>query len=208
MNFLAHAWLARRGSDAFLYGNLIADGVKGASLDDWPVEVALGIRHHRRVDAHVDHHPCIVAARSRAPAGTRRYAGIALDLVWDHFLARRLSADDELFPRCYRLLAEQPAPARLAAMVPVMVQQDWLRRYADWHFTCRALEGLGQRLEQRLNQGQLQGATRRRPEQSRLAALIPWLNDDYQALGDDFASFWPELGDALEAAGSGSTPSG
>jgi acyl carrier protein phosphodiesterase len=40
MNFLAHAWLARKGSDDFLYGNLIADGVKGSDLSarhplDW-----------------------------------------------------------------------------------------------------------------------------------------------------------------------------
>lgn len=202
MNFLAHAWLARRGSDAFLYGNLIADGVKGTCLDDWPVEVALGIRHHRRVDAYVDHHPRIVGARRRAPDGTRRYAGIALDLVWDHFLARQLSADDQLIPRCYRLLAERPAPNRLATMVPVMVRQDWLRRYADWHFTCRALEGLGERLDQRLSQGMKHDLAQRRPGPSRLAELIPWLNDDYQGLGDDFEAFWPELGDVLEAADS------
>lgn len=35
MNFLAHGWLARGGSDDFLYGNLIADGVKGVDLDAW-----------------------------------------------------------------------------------------------------------------------------------------------------------------------------
>lgn len=189
MNFLAHGWLARHGSDAFLYGNLIADGVKGVNLNDWPVEVALGIRHHRRVDAYVDQHPRIVAARSRAPDGMRRYAGIALDLVWDHFLARQLHSGDPLVPRCYRLLAERPAPNRLEEMVPVMIRQDWLRRYADWHFTCRALEGLGQRL------------VRRCSGTNHLAALVPWLNDDYQELSDNFEALWPEIGDVLEVAG-------
>lgn len=196
MNFLAHAWLARYGSDAFLYGNLIADGVKGSRLDDWPLDVALGIRHHRRVDAYVDHHPRIVAARSRAPEGTRRYAGIALDLVWDHFLARRLDHDDELIPRCYRLLIQQPAPDRLAAMMPVMVRQDWLRRYADWQFTCRALEGLGERLNERLDRG----TPGKAQAPNRLAAMIPWLTDDYRGLDNDFNAFWPELGDALEVS--------
>ncbi len=57
MNFLAHAWLARPGNDGFLYGNLIADGVKGRDLSGWPTSVADGIRHHRRVDAWVDQHP-------------------------------------------------------------------------------------------------------------------------------------------------------
>ena len=65
MNFLAHAWLARGGSDDFLWGNLIADGVKGSDLSSWPAEVASGIRHHRRVDAFVDAHPVVVAIRRR-----------------------------------------------------------------------------------------------------------------------------------------------
>lgn len=199
MNFLAHAWLARYGSDAFLYGNLIADGVKGGQLDGWPCEVARGIRHHRRVDAYVDHHPRIVAARSRAPDGSRRYAGIALDLVWDHFLARRLDHDDALIPRCYRLLIQQPAPDRLAAMMPVMVRQDWLRRYADWQFTCRALEGLGERLSERLDRRSNRGSTVKDPSSNQLAALIPWLTDDYRSLDNDFEAFWPELSDALGA---------
>ncbi len=82
MNFLAHGWLARGGSDDFLYGNLIADGVKGVELDAWGEEVAGGIRHHRRVDAYVDAHPVVREARARAPSPQRRYAGIALDLLW------------------------------------------------------------------------------------------------------------------------------
>lgn len=210
MNFLAHAWLARHGNDDFLFGNLIADGVKGQCLDDWPLDVALGIRHHRRVDAYVDQHPRIVAARSRAPSDARRFAGIALDLVWDHFLARQLSPDDELIPRCYGLFIQRAAPERLASMMPVMVQQDWLRRYADWEFTCRALEGLGERLDQRLNQrlghsqslkrGRASALTHCQAEPSRLARLIPWLDADYQELGDDFNAFWPELGDVLAIA--------
>lgn len=213
MNFLAHAWLARHGSDDFLYGNLIADGVKGQYLDDWPQDVAWGIRHHRRVDAYVDQHPRIADARCRAPDGTRRFAGIALDLVWDHFLARQLSPEDELIPRCYRLFAQRTAPDRLASMMPIMVQQDWLSRYADWQFTCRALEGLGKRLDQRLNQrlgrdqllkqDRTSGLAQYQTGQSRLGRLIPWLDADYQELGKDFNAFWPELGDVLEVANPG-----
>ena len=99
MNFLAHAWLVSAGSDDFLYGNLIADGVKGRDLSDWPAAIAQGVRHHRRVDAWVDSHPSVANARRRAPVAQRRYAGIALDMLWDHFLARDTAGQSECYCR-------------------------------------------------------------------------------------------------------------
>ncbi|MCE8019093.1 DUF479 domain-containing protein [Halomonas sp. MCCC 1A11036] len=185
MNFLAHAWLARGGSDDFLYGNLIADGVKGNDLTAWPAEVASGIRHHRRVDAFVDTHPVALAARRRAPQEYRRYAGIALDLIWDHFVARELALDrlpSRLVQRSYRVLSHRPAPARLERMIPALVAQDWLHRYADFGFTCDAVRGIGQRLS----------------GPNRLAALVPWLEEDYLALEHDFRQLWAAVVVALE----------
>lgn len=187
MNFLAHAWLARGGSDDFLYGNLIADGVKGSDLSAWPAEVASGIRHHRRVDAFVDTHPAVLAARRRAPPEYRRYAGIALDLVWDHFVARELALDRQeshLVRRSYRVLGRRPAPARLEHMVPVLIRQDWLHGYADFAFTCDAVRGIGRRL----------------PGPNRLAALVPWLQEDYAGLEHDFRRLWPAVALELEVA--------
>ncbi|WP_445157712.1 acyl carrier protein phosphodiesterase [Halomonas sp. E14] len=187
MNFLAHAWLARAGSDAFLYGNLIADGVKGSDLSAWPQDVALGIRHHRRVDAFVDAHPTVLSARRRAPHPHRRYAGIALDLVWDHFVARQLSLhrrESELVARSYRVLRQRPAPARLAGMIPALIAQDWLHRYSDFAFTCRAVSGIGQRLS----------------GPNHLEALVPWLKADYDQLREDFMQLWPAVAAELEVA--------
>lgn len=136
------------GDDGFLYGNLIADGVKGSDLSAWSPSVACGIRHHRRVDAWVDQHPSVMMAKQRAPQAQRRYAGIALDVVWDHFISRQQegASQHQLIDRCYRLLSAWPAPQRLATMMPVLVEHDWLRRYADFDFTCRAVAGIGQRL--------------------------------------------------------------
>ncbi|GAB3336937.1 MULTISPECIES: acyl carrier protein phosphodiesterase [Chromohalobacter] len=183
MNFLAHAWLARGGNDAFLYGNLIADGVKGNPDGDWAAEIARGIRHHRRVDAWVDDHAVIRGVRERAPRPQRRVVGIALDLVWDHFVARD-HADAALIARCYRVLhAQGRAPSRLAPMIPALIEDDWLSRYADFDFTCHAIAGLGRRLS----------------GPNRLAELVPWLRTDYPALEHDFHVLWPALNKALSA---------
>ncbi len=185
MNFLAHAWLARGGSDDFLWGNLIADGVKGSDLANWPEEVARGIRHHRRVDAFVDAHPVVSELQRSAPGAQRRYVGIALDLVWDHFVARELSlatGPSPLVRRTYRVLAARRAPARLAVMVPVLVEQDWLCGYADFDFTCRAIAGIGRRLS----------------GPNRLAELVPWLEREHERLDLAFQRLWPEVCGALE----------
>lgn len=186
MNFLAHAWLARGGGDDFLYGNLIADGVKGRNLDDWPPDVARGIRHHRHVDAFVDNHAVTRTILARSPRRGRRYMGIALDLVWDHFVALDLGEEEGEAPsvvsRTYRLLASRSAPSRLAPMVPVLVEQDWLRRYADFAFTCRAIGGIGQRIS----------------GPNRLVELVPWLEAEYPVLRDDFQRLWPAVCEALE----------
>ncbi|SEM20827.1 ACP phosphodiesterase [Halomonas caseinilytica] len=186
MNFLAHGWLARGGSDDFLYGNLIADGVKGVELDAWGEEVAGGIRHHRRVDAYVDAHPVVREARARAPSPQRRYAGIALDLLWDHFLARQLMTPerDVLVMRCYRVLEGRVAPARLEAMMPALIRQDWLRGYADFSFTCRAVAGVGRRIT----------------GPNHLARLVPWMERDYVRLAKDFEALWDDLEGELSVA--------
>jgi len=185
MNFLAHAWLARGGGDDFLYGNLIADGVKGSDLDGWPDEVVRGIRHHRRVDAFVDSHGVTREILARSPRSGRRFVGIALDLVWDHFVALEpgiAERDSPLVTRSYRLLAARSAPSRLAPMMPLLVEQDWLRRYADFSFTCRAIAGIGQRLS----------------GPNRLMELVPWLEAEYPLLRDDFQRLWPAVREALE----------
>lgn len=182
MNFLAHAWLSRQGSDDFLYGNLIADGIKGTRLEALGDDVAAGVRHHRRVDAAIDSHPEVLALLASAPAAQRRYAGIALDVMWDHFIARD-HPDPALVARCYAVLDQRAAPQRLAGMIPSLIRGDWLTRYADFDFTCQAIAGIGTRL--------------RGPNQ--LAALTPWLDTAYPQLEAAFQALWPQMRQRLGA---------
>lgn len=87
MNFLAHLWLAERTGTS-LAGAVLGDVVRGADLSAYPPALALGIQLHRRVDATTDRHPALHPLRARFAPGRRRYAGIVLDLVTDHVLAR------------------------------------------------------------------------------------------------------------------------
>jgi acyl carrier protein phosphodiesterase len=85
VNHLAHFLLAPEDDQARA-GTLLGDFVRGADLGTWPEPVEQAIRLHRRIDSHTDSHEAVRAARAAAPADLRRYAGILLDVWFDHHL--------------------------------------------------------------------------------------------------------------------------
>jgi acyl carrier protein phosphodiesterase len=182
MNYLAHLQL---GGDApaQLLGSLYGDFVKGPLAGRWPADIEAAIRLHRRIDVFTDSHPLQLQSRARFPIERRRYAGILLDIFFDHCLALNW-ADyvGEPLPsftgRVYRVLAAEPAlPERLALIAPHMAAQDWLGSYADFRVLERVLLGMQRRLS--------------RPEG--LNGAMVELERLYQPLLADFQQFYPEL---------------
>ena len=89
VNFLAHLFLAAP-TDASRIGNLLGDFVKGrpeSLRDAFPPEVVDGILMHRALDAYTDAHPAFREARGLLSSHRRRFAGIVVDVIFDHFLA-------------------------------------------------------------------------------------------------------------------------
>ena len=74
---------------ALLAGQVAGDFVRGRDLSAFPPRLALGLRLHRRIDALSDAHPRLAAARAGFEPALRRHAGIVIDVVFDHHLARR-----------------------------------------------------------------------------------------------------------------------
>jgi acyl carrier protein phosphodiesterase len=91
MNFLAHLWLADQARLP-LAGAILGDCVHGALPADMPAPLAQSIQLHRRIDATTDRHPRVEEARRRFGPGARRYAGIILDVLFDHVLAQDWAA--------------------------------------------------------------------------------------------------------------------
>ena len=154
MNYLAHAWLARHSDEAIL-GALLGDFVFGQStLQEWPPAIREEIVRHRRIDQYTDAHPAVVAARGLFDAaGLRRYAGIVLDVYFDHCLARGWarwseSSLEEFTARVYRVLDEHrdELPPRLHAIAPRMVAHDWLGSYRERGNVDHAVRGIATRL--------------------------------------------------------------
>lgn len=152
MNHLAHALLAGP-DDGLRLGGVLGDFVRGHPDPSLPVAVRQGIALHRAVDGFTDRHPEVVAARALFAPPFRRYAGIALDMWFDHCLARdfaRWSATSlDTFSSDLRdLLRRHEAllPPGAQRFAQYMQSNDLPAAYADPRMLERALAGIGQRL--------------------------------------------------------------
>lgn len=153
MNFLGHLLVS--GEDPLtITGNFMADGVKGRDLSAYPERLQRGIRMHRTIDSFTDTHPLTLQGRERLRAHCGKFAGVALDVFYDHAIARRWSLFHPTEPlpvfaqRMYALLTEHESlmPPQQRRMLPYMVQGDWLTSYATLEGIGRALHGLSRRV--------------------------------------------------------------
>ena len=183
MNFLAHLFLADDDDDALL-GNLLGDFVKGDPAGRFRDGVTAGILLHRKVDTFADSHAITRSSRKRFSPARRRFAGVIVDVCYDHFLAVHWSryADGELDAfanKVYGVLKANRSwlPQRLKRILWLMVSENWLLGYARISRLGTTLD----RIASRLSRGhQFKGA-------------IDEVEANYQELESDFSAFFPEL---------------
>lgn len=183
MNYLAHAFLAGAEADA-IAGALLGDFVKGTQTDFYPPAIRTAILLHRAIDRYTDRHPVVVASRGIISAPRRRFAGVMIDMFYDHFLARhwsRFSAEplQAFTARVYVALAKHAptAPERLRRMLPQMQADDWLASYAELDAIDAAIDGIARRLKRTNNLGGGGEELRR----------------NYEAIESGFSIFFPQL---------------
>lgn len=87
MNHLAHVFLAPDSPEARV-GSILGDFARGLEVSALPDLVQLGVRHHRAVDSYTDRHPEVLASKAVFSRERRRFAGVALDILYDHYLLR------------------------------------------------------------------------------------------------------------------------
>ena len=183
MNHLAHALLGAADDD-LMFGGLIADFLRGGIDPALPRGVRIGIALHRSIDRYTDAHAEVVAARALFIAPYRRYAGILLDIWFDHLLARDWNRyADMALPAFSRrvqqlLLARaDELPPRMPGFVRYMIDNGLPAAYADAGVIERVLQGVARRL------------ARANP----VATALPQLQARAIALDRHFAAFFPDL---------------
>jgi len=193
MNFLAHVYLAD-SSDESIVGSLMGDFVKGPLDARHGDAVTHAIAMHRRIDSFTDAHPIVVASRARVSAERRRYAGILVDIFYDHFLARHWSDYSDVTlehftARVYAALRAHHAmlPERLQYMAPRMAASDWLASYRHLEAVAIALDRMGERLKRG----------------NALLGSAAELETNYAAFEGDFRLFFPEVVKFVRGEGRG-----
>jgi len=87
MNFLAHSLFGFDDS-ALIAGQFCGDFVRGRDLSRFPAGIEQGIRLHRHLDVFTDHYPALQDYRHQMHGVPRRFSGIIVDVLFDHYLAR------------------------------------------------------------------------------------------------------------------------
>ena len=153
MNFLAHLCLAN-GDSGLMLGGLFGDFVRGRrALRAFPEPIRQGIVLHRYVDKCTDRSPVIKDLRRQFPREFRRYAGIIIDLAFDHELAvnwwRYMPGSLERFDVEIRDLLRDNAewvPEELTGFMRYADRYGLFSAYREKAVILQALAGVGTRL--------------------------------------------------------------
>lgn len=154
MNFLAHALLA--GEDpALLVGGVIGDWIKGALPGALPDDLAKGVALHRAIDNFAESQPAFRRSRSRISVGRRRYAGVLVDVFYDHLLARNWATIhhrplDEYCLTVYRSIEDRlhELPVSSHPGLTLMAKENWLASYAQIEGIADVLARMSRRARQ------------------------------------------------------------
>tara|TARA_R110002072_G_scaffold84070_1_gene190624 strand:- start:10471 stop:11055 length:585 start_codon:yes stop_codon:yes gene_type:complete len=183
MNFLAHFHLAWP-DEGLVAGGLEGDYTKGLLRGELPEQLERGVKLHRAIDAYTDAHPLILQLRRELPQGLRRYAGILIDLSFDHYLSLHWSrfssiALADFSAEVYRILAahERALSDDARNMASRLIEYDVLNLYQDWETVPATAARIGQRFK------------RHNPFLELDSELAP----ARQALEQTFLNFYPRL---------------
>ena len=152
MNFLGHIYFS--GNDyRLMQDNLFGDFVKGSDLSQYPMEIQKGIQLHREIDTYIDNHPDVRELMHFLYEPLPKIAGIAIDLFFDHLLAKNwesfhsspLTSYTKAF---YQNLSfdTEVYSSEFLFVLKKMKEHDWLSQYAGLEGLKKACEGVSSRI--------------------------------------------------------------
>ncbi|MDZ8055349.1 MAG: ACP phosphodiesterase [Aulosira sp. ZfuVER01] len=187
MNWLAHLLLSEPNVESRL-GNLLADIVKGTARQDLNSHIQRGIACHQVIDKFTDNHIVVQRSKERINSSYRRFAGVLVDVFYDHFLAKNWSqycyiSLDEFTAEIYESFRAYQGhiPPIVREVISRVAAEDWLGSYRNVSGVENGLFRISRRLSRRCN---------------RHFSLTPAINElitHYDALEYDFQEFFPQL---------------
>ncbi|WP_372740178.1 ACP phosphodiesterase [Neptunomonas sp.] len=189
MNYLAHLFLAQATVESRV-GNLLGDFAKGVVVAQLPKPVKNGLLNHRAVDRFTDNHTVVKQLKCLVGADRKRFAGIMLDMVFDHYLIkhwhhfshRSFAASCDIY---YQALDDGQVlmPPAMQHVTQRVIKQQWFTSY-------QTLEGIGFALDRIADRIRFDHAFYGSVEE-----LITHQNE----IESGFLAFFPELLQHVEA---------
>ncbi len=183
MNFLAHIYLSGN-NDKIAIGNFISDSVRGNKYKSFPIDIQKGILLHREIDTFTDAHKIFRQSTKRLHKNYSHYAGVIVDIFYDHFLAKNWSKYsnvplEDYIINFYNVLKEDfdILPARVQKLMPYMIQDNWLLSYESVEGISRVLNGMNKRTKNR----------------SKMNLAVNDLKEHYENFENEFTLFFDEL---------------
>ncbi|WP_294961371.1 ACP phosphodiesterase [uncultured Flavobacterium sp.] len=183
MNFLAHIYLSG-DNDLIKIGNFMADGIRGKQFEHFPEDVQKGILLHRFIDTYTDSHDIFRKSTKRLHDRYHHYAGVIVDIVYDHFLAKNWTqySDEKLelfIKRFYHSLHDNYdiLTEKTQGLMPYMIERNWLLSY-------RTTEGIQNILTQ---------MDRRSKNISQMQFAVEELTEFYDEFEEEFTLFFEEM---------------
>lgn len=151
MNFLAHIYLSGN-NDLVKIGNFMADGIRGKHFAHMAPDIQKGIHLHRAIDTFTDAHPVFRQSTKRLHEKYHHYAGVIVDVVYDHFLAKNWAkySNEGLgdFVNDFYAALEKNYDSlteKTQDMMPYMIRHNWLWNYQFVDGIARILYQMDQR---------------------------------------------------------------
>ncbi len=184
MNYLAHCYFST-GTQNSLYGNVLGDFVKGHNHGFLEQEITDGIALHRAIDKFTDNHPTVRKSKHRISDKRKRFAGIMIDVFYDHFLAMHWEKfspydfDTQINEWYSTLNAETniELPERMKIMISQLTKHDWFSGYKTQDGISASIDGISRRIR----------------FENTLAGGGIELVQNYSLLENDFLEFFPLL---------------
>ena len=152
MNFLGHLILSGTDPDV-IFGNFIADSVKGKSYLLLPDSIQKGIVLHRVIDNFTDNNTEYLKGKRRFYQRFPKMGGVINDILYDYLLWRfdkkTKSINLEIkITKFYKILDQKihQMPPKIREMYHYMRRDDWLNNYQHKMGIKRALHGIGKRI--------------------------------------------------------------
>jgi acyl carrier protein phosphodiesterase len=153
MNYFAHLVLSQPTLESTV-GNLLGDFARGLDQSALDPAVLAGLNNHRAVDRFTDSYIRATGIKQCFSPDRRRFAGIALDVYFDHLLIKHWHEFDarnlndvivEFYARMEGGRALMPG-SEMRRVTSRMISDDWFGSYRDIDSVAEALDRIAMRI--------------------------------------------------------------